>query len=114
MPATTPRRCHRDSLRRRICAADGIGVLVAAAVTAVVEPSVGAWATVLTLPLWVLLAKVYGLYDQDHRSLRHLTIDEFPAHVAWSATGTASFVVVLLAFDAGPRSASATSSSGLS
>jgi exopolysaccharide biosynthesis polyprenyl glycosylphosphotransferase len=109
IPGTTPRRCHRDSLRRRmLCAADGIGVLVAAAVTEVVEPSVGAWATVLTLPLWVLLAKVYGLYDQDHRSLRHLTIDEFPAHVAWSATGTASFAVLLLAFDAGPRSASAT------
>ncbi len=39
---------------------------------------------VLGAPLWVALAKVQGLYDQDQRSLRHLTIDELSKLVMWS------------------------------
>lgn len=36
-------------------------------------------------PLWVLAAKFLGLYDRDHRVLRHLTIDEIPSILAWAA-----------------------------
>ena len=28
------------------------------------------------LPVWVVAAKLFGLYDRDHRTLRHLTVDE--------------------------------------
>ena len=33
------------------------------------------------LPVWILVAKLAGLYDADHRALRHLTVDEAPAIV---------------------------------
>jgi len=45
-------------------------------------------------PLWLLLAKLIGLYDRDHRAIRHLTIDELPAIATWAAAGV--ILVVLL------------------
>lgn len=47
-------------------------------------------------PLWIVLAKLYGLYDRDHRSLRHLTSDELPALFGWAAVGTGSTAALLL------------------
>ncbi len=40
------------------------------------------------LPVWILLAKLAGLYDADHRAMRHLTVDEAPAIIAWGVFGT--------------------------
>jgi FlaA1/EpsC-like NDP-sugar epimerase len=34
------------------------------------------------------LAKLHGLYDRDHRALRHLTVDELPSIFVWATTGT--------------------------
>jgi len=39
------------------------------------------------LPVWLLFAKLLGLYDRDHRSIRHLTLDEAPSLAAWAAAG---------------------------
>ena len=50
------------------------------------------------LPAWLVLAKVYGLYDRDHRVLRHLTVDELPNLIAWATTGTAIQVLLLSLF----------------
>ncbi|MGH2922817.1 MAG: sugar transferase [Solirubrobacterales bacterium] len=36
-------------------------------------------------PAWVLVAKLLGLYDRDHRVLRHLTSDELVNLIAWGA-----------------------------
>ncbi len=47
------------------------------------------------LPLWLVSAKLYGLYDRDHRSLRHLTVDELGAIVSWGGVGTAGAVLIL-------------------
>jgi exopolysaccharide biosynthesis polyprenyl glycosylphosphotransferase len=58
------------------------------------RPELGAW-VVLAAPLWILLAKVHGLYHRDQRALRHLTVDEIPAIVFWSLTGTALLALVL-------------------
>ncbi len=52
------------------------------------------WSALFT-PIWLLLAKVHGLYDRDQRSLRHLTVDELPALFMWSVTGTAALSVLL-------------------
>src|ERR671918_2055873 len=52
------------------------------------------WALVF-LPLWLLLAKLVGLYDRDHQAIRHLTVDEVPGIVAWAAGGTASVALLL-------------------
>ena len=45
------------------------------------------WA-VLFSPIWVLVVKLHGLYDHDHRRIRHSTLDELPALVSASALGT--------------------------
>ena len=45
------------------------------------------WA-VLFSPIWVLIVKLHGLYDHDHRRIRHSTLDELPALVSASALGT--------------------------
>ena len=71
----------------------------AAAVTAslaILGPgsTAAAW-SVLFLPAWILAAKLYGLYDRDHRSLRHLTVDELPIILLWAITcvvGLAAFL----------------------
>jgi exopolysaccharide biosynthesis polyprenyl glycosylphosphotransferase len=54
----------------------------------------GLWSAAM-LPLWILLAKLHGLYDRDQRSLRHLTIDEVPSVFMWALTGTAVISVLL-------------------
>jgi exopolysaccharide biosynthesis polyprenyl glycosylphosphotransferase len=60
--------------------------------------------TVAMLPAWVLLAKLYGLYDRDHRSMRHLTANELGDIVAWAATGSLGVFVVSAIFDSGVES----------
>ena len=52
------------------------------------------WALVF-LPLWLLLARLVGLYDRDHEAIRHLTVDEVPRIVAWAAGGTAAVALLL-------------------
>ena len=47
------------------------------------------------LPVWVVLAKLFGLYDRDQMSIRHLTVDELPQIAAWSAAGTAMLGALL-------------------
>lgn len=47
------------------------------------------------LPLWLVLAKLVGLYDRDHQAIRHLTVDEGPGIVAWAAGGTATTALLL-------------------
>src|SRR5687767_10660790 len=53
------------------------------------------WAGVFT-PIWLVLAKLHGLYDRDHRTLRHLTVDEAPSIFLWALTGTAATGLFLL------------------
>ena len=86
-------RWWRDVLRRRLLAmaditAAGFAVVIS---TSIVELP---WA-LAPLPLWILFAKLLGLYDRDHRSIRHLTFDELPAIVAWAAVGTAALALIL-------------------
>jgi exopolysaccharide biosynthesis polyprenyl glycosylphosphotransferase len=87
----------RDPLRRRMLALADAGA--AAAVTASLATfgpgaSAAAWA-LLFLPAWILAAKLYGLYDRDHRTLRHLTVDELPIILVWAITCIAGLVLFL-------------------
>jgi exopolysaccharide biosynthesis polyprenyl glycosylphosphotransferase len=77
--------------------ADALAVVVASAALFVVNGTAGvaAW-TAVTVPLWLLAAKLHGLYDRDHRALRHLTVDEIPSLCMWGLTGTALAAIVLL------------------
>lgn len=73
-------------VRRALAVADVVGLTTAFGVTAVVFPDPGPvdaltpWTEVLllaaTLPGWILLAKVYGLYARDETHADHSTADE--------------------------------------
>ncbi len=63
--------------------------------------------TLAALPLWLLLAKLHGLYDRDHRSLRHLTVDELASLLTWSTVSTAAAMALLALTPAGAVSAGA-------
>src|SRR5262245_10851979 len=70
-----------DVTRRRLLAlADCIAVVLSLAV--VLPPERAIW-MVAFLPVWILVAKLAGLYDADHREMRHLTVDEAPAIIGW-------------------------------
>jgi lipopolysaccharide/colanic/teichoic acid biosynthesis glycosyltransferase len=85
-------RWWRDARRRRLLAlTDCCSAALALAV--VLPPERAIWA-IAFLPVWVLVAKLAGLYDADHRAVRHLTVDEAPVIMAWAAIGAT--VVALL------------------
>ena len=81
-------RWWRDARRRRLLALADCCAVVVALVSAV-PPERAIWLLAL-LPVWLLLAKLAGLYDADHLAIRHLTVDEAPAIVASGLIGTAA------------------------
>jgi exopolysaccharide biosynthesis polyprenyl glycosylphosphotransferase len=84
---TGEQRYWQDASRRRLLAlADSCAVGLALA--AVVPPQRAIWMLAF-LPVWILVAKLAGLYDLDHRAMRHLTVDEAPAIFAWGVIGAA-------------------------
>jgi exopolysaccharide biosynthesis polyprenyl glycosylphosphotransferase len=52
------------------------------------------WAVVFS-PVWILVIKLHGLYDFDHRRIRHSTFDELPALVSACTLGTLVLVGLL-------------------
>lgn len=92
--AVSQGRWWRDARRRRMLAgADLLSGLLATAAVAV-PASHSPWPLVF-VPLWPLIAKLFGLYDRDHRALRHLTADEVPVILAWAATLTTLIALML-------------------
>ena len=93
-----------------LAAADALAVSCAIAVEAQfasLSTADAFWALAL-LPLWLVLAKLSGLYDRDHRTLRHLTVDELGAILTWSTVGTALVAGALTLTPAGtPTTATA-------
>jgi exopolysaccharide biosynthesis polyprenyl glycosylphosphotransferase len=63
----------------------------------------GIW-SLCAVPVWLVLAKLHSLYDRDHRSLRHLTVDETSSLVAWGVNGAAATVMILHLSPAGAPS----------
>jgi exopolysaccharide biosynthesis polyprenyl glycosylphosphotransferase len=78
-------------LRRLLASGDWLAMVgslcVATAATAGANVATLFWA-ILFSPVWVLVIKLHGLYDHDHRRIRHSTLDELPALVSASALGT--------------------------
>ena len=52
---------------------------------------------VLAIPLWVVVAKLYGLYERDEERTDHSTTDEFAAvfHMITVCTGVFAFGLYL-------------------
>jgi exopolysaccharide biosynthesis polyprenyl glycosylphosphotransferase len=57
--------------------------------------------TITLVPVWLVFAKLYGLYDRDHTTLRHLTVDELPAIFFWALTVSAGTALLLHGTPAG-------------
>jgi exopolysaccharide biosynthesis polyprenyl glycosylphosphotransferase len=86
----------RDPFRRRLLAtADAFAGASASGVLVFGTGSGAAW-SLLLLPGWIVAAKLHGLYDRDHRALRHLTVDEIGSICAWALTGTAGLTAFSL------------------
>jgi exopolysaccharide biosynthesis polyprenyl glycosylphosphotransferase len=60
----------------------------------------GSLLLVLSAPIWIVTAKLAGLYDRDHRTLRHLTVDELPWLLVWALSSTALLTLLLVPFRA--------------
>ena len=91
-------------MRRLLLCADVVG-LVGAYLLAIVlvpgDPTVESvapiWEVALflgSLPLWVLLARVYGLYDRDEERSDHSTVDDFVGVFQVVTLGTWGFLVI--------------------
>src|SRR3954464_16065089 len=105
-----PRHLAADALRRRMLAtADALALLLACAAlatTGAAPLAAALWAASFA-PAWVVVAKLHGLYDRDHRALRHLTVDELGRIGAWSTVSTAVSMGILAVTPAGALSAGA-------
>jgi exopolysaccharide biosynthesis polyprenyl glycosylphosphotransferase len=95
-------------LRRLLAASDWIALIaalcIATAATSTTDVATLFWA-VLFSPVWILVLKLHGLYDNDHRRIRHSTLDELPALVSASALGTLALDGLLALSPVGPLSA---------
>jgi exopolysaccharide biosynthesis polyprenyl glycosylphosphotransferase len=104
--ASAERRMASAALfRRLLAAADSVAVLAAILAGSLPAGHGRAW-LVASLPIWIVLAKLFGLYDRDQRTLRPLTVDELPALATWAAVATAMVVLVSQQFAAVELSAS--------
>src|SRR4051812_9403675 len=107
---TLPRHLAADALRRRmLAAADALAVILALVLMVglgAISVAEAFWAATL-LPVWIVLAKLSGLYDRDHRALRHLTVDELGSIVTWATVCTAASIPVLALTPTGSLSAGA-------
>ncbi len=99
---------RRGALLRRLLAGGDwlalIGALFAVtAATSSTDVAALFWA-VLFSPAWILVVKLHGLYDNDHRRIRHSTLDELPSLVSASVLGTLVLDGLLALSPAGPLS----------
>jgi len=90
---------QNDALRRRLLfVSDLLCVLTAIGVMTLAEGTTDPLWALLTLPFWMVLAKIEGLYDADHPRIWHRTTDEAATIFHWitlSAAGTLFFIRAL-------------------
>jgi exopolysaccharide biosynthesis polyprenyl glycosylphosphotransferase len=59
------------------------------------------WAAMFS-PVWILVLKLHGLYDNDHRRIRHSTLDEISGLISAAALGTLALDGLLALSPVGP------------
>jgi exopolysaccharide biosynthesis polyprenyl glycosylphosphotransferase len=91
-----------EPLLRRMLALADVCAISTAAVFVVLWGSGSSAALLLFLsaPIWIVTAKLAGLYDRDHRTLRHLTVDELPWLLVWTLSSTALLTLLVAPFPA--------------
>ena len=100
---------RRGALLRRLLATGDWATLVATlciVTAASPETDVGTlfWAAMFS-PIWILVLKLHGLYDNDHRRIRHSTLDEISSLISAAALGTLALDGLLALSPAGPLAA---------
>jgi exopolysaccharide biosynthesis polyprenyl glycosylphosphotransferase len=84
-----------------LAGADLVAVVISGLVTSLIEN--GRTATALWVislaPVWLLLAKLRGLYDRDHIRLRHTTLNEGSALAHWAAFSAGGTAVVMMSVE---------------
>lgn len=86
-------------LHRMLAAADTLTIAAAAVIVGLWGSGAnGAFLLVLSAPIWIVVGKLVGLYDRDHRTLRHLTVEELPWIFVWALGGTAIMTFLLAPF----------------
>ncbi len=102
---------QRGALLRRLLATGDWLVTIAAlcvatAATSSADVATLFWAALFS-PVVILVFKIQGLYDHDHRRIRHSTLDELPALVSASALGVLALDGLLSLTPAGALAANA-------
>jgi exopolysaccharide biosynthesis polyprenyl glycosylphosphotransferase len=108
---------RRGALLRRLLAMGDwtalLGTLCAVtATTSTTDVATLFWAALFS-PAWILVIKLHGLYDNDHRRIRHSTLDELPSLVSASALGTLALDGLLALSPVGPLSPTSAIALGL-
>ncbi len=103
-------------LRRLLAGGDWVALLgslcLVTASTSTTDVATLFWA-VLFSPAWILVIKLHGLYDNDHRRIRHSTLDELPSLVSASVLGTLVLDGLLAPSPVGPLSPTSAIAVGL-
>jgi exopolysaccharide biosynthesis polyprenyl glycosylphosphotransferase len=86
-------------LHRMLAAADTLTIASASVIVGLWGSGAGAaFLLVLSAPIWIVVGKLVGLYDRDHRTLRHLTVEELPWIFVWALGGTAVLTFLVAPF----------------
>ena len=103
-------------LRRLLAGGDWVALIgtlcLVTAVTSTTEIATLFWAVMFS-PAWILVVKLHGLYDNDHRRIRHSTLDELPSLVSASVLGTLVLDGLLALSPVGPLSPTSAIALGL-
>jgi exopolysaccharide biosynthesis polyprenyl glycosylphosphotransferase len=99
---------RRGALLRRLLAMSDwsalvVSLFVVTAATSSTELATLFWA-ILFSPTWILVMKIHGLYDNDHRRIRHSTLDELSSLISASVLGTLLLDGLLALSPVGPLS----------
>jgi len=87
-------RWWRDRRRRRMLGVADLLVSTALGIVVVAAHESAWYFALISAPVGLLTAKLLGLYDVDHRAIRHLTVDELPSLAAWAAITTALTILL--------------------
>jgi exopolysaccharide biosynthesis polyprenyl glycosylphosphotransferase len=103
-------------LRRSLATGDWLTLVATLCIVTAASPKtdIGTlfWAVMFS-PVWVLVLKLHGLYDNDHRRIRHSTLDELSSLVSATALGTLALDGLLALSPVGPLAASSAIAVGL-
>jgi exopolysaccharide biosynthesis polyprenyl glycosylphosphotransferase len=96
-------------LRRMLATGDWLTLVATLCIVTAASPKtdVGTlfWAAMFS-PVWILVLKLHGLYDNDHRRIRHSTLDELSSLISAAALGTLALDGLLALSPVGPLAAS--------